>query len=449
MTFSTTSVSNFHDSIPRLDGHGGLERLGDQAMGTGNMEVIGYAIYMRSSFVDFETANDPTGGYVNYVSQDYAQSQGLVSVEGDGSVLIRADSSKPATGRGRDSVRLSSKDEFADGVYILDVNHMPVGCGVWPAWWTTVKDGWPKGGEIDIIEGANALPKRDGTAWRATGNITIPQAQTTRNVASLHTSDNCLAEQGTYMTGTLEANTCSAFMNGNQGCGIKMGGNTTYGVESFGSDVNDINGGWYALWRDMSASGGAYVWFWPRNSPDVPDDVRNPATATTNVAGWGQPAANLTTSCKGDFSNHVIVFNIAFCGDYSAATYGISGCPTTQNCPTFVQATPQAFTETYWSINSLRVYNAQGRPVSGGSRLSKGAIAGIVVGAVVGVVIIGLLVWRYRTSKRYVSQHGPNDTRGETYTNVQAPPHNPAFRRRSRQVIHRLGRTRRRLLSRP
>ena len=418
-------------------------------MGTGNMEVIGYAIYMRSSFVDFETANDPTGGYVNYVSQDYAQSQGLVSVEGDGSVLIRADSSKPATGRGRDSVRLSSKDEFADGVYILDVNHMPVGCGVWPAWWTTVKDGWPKGGEIDIIEGANALPKRDGTAWRATGNITIPQAQTTRNVASLHTSDNCLAEQGTYMTGTLEANTCSAFMNGNQGCGIKMGGNTTYGVESFGSDVNDINGGWYALWRDMSASGGAYVWFWPRNSPDVPDDVRNPATATTNVAGWGQPAANLTTSCKGDFSNHVIVFNIAFCGDYSAATYGISGCPTTQNCPTFVQATPQAFTETYWSINSLRVYNAQGRPVSGGSRLSKGAIAGIVVGAVVGVVIIGLLVWRYRTSKRYVSQHGPNDTRGETYTNVQAPPHNPAFRRRSRQVIHRLGRTRRRLLSRP
>jgi hypothetical protein len=351
---------------------------------------------------DFETANDPTGGYVNYVSQDYAQSQGLISVEGDGSVLIRADSSKPGQGRGRDSVRLASKDEFADGVYILDVNHMPVGCGVWPAWWTTVKSGWPKGGEIDIIEGANALPKEGGTAWKATGNITTPQAMTSRNVASLHTADTCNADSGTYMTGTLESPTCSAYMNGNQGCGVQMGGNTTYGVESFGSQVNDINGGWYALWRDMEASGGAYVWFWPRNSPNVPDDVRNPSTTSTNVNGWGQPAANLTTGCRSDFSNHVIVFNIAFCGDYSAATYGISGCPITQNCPTFVQANPQAFTETYWSINSLRVYNAQGKPVSAGSGLSKGAIAGIVVGVVAAIVIIGLVFWRYRSSKRYV-----------------------------------------------
>ena len=34
-----------------------------------------------------------------------------------------------ATGRGRNSVRIVSKDEFADGVYVLDVSHMPVGCG--------------------------------------------------------------------------------------------------------------------------------------------------------------------------------------------------------------------------------------------------------------------------------------------------------------------------------
>jgi hypothetical protein len=32
-------------------------------------------------------------------------------------------------GKGRDSVRLVSNDEYGDGVYIFDINHMPVGCG--------------------------------------------------------------------------------------------------------------------------------------------------------------------------------------------------------------------------------------------------------------------------------------------------------------------------------
>lgn len=45
-------------------------------------------------------------------------------------------------------------------------------------------------------------------------------------------------------------------------------------------------------------------------------DLQYPNATTTNVAGWGQPGANLTTpSCKKDFANHVIVFNMAFCGD--------------------------------------------------------------------------------------------------------------------------------------
>lgn len=49
-----------------------------------------------------------------------------------------------ATGRGRNSVRIVSKDSFADGVYVLDVDHIPVGCGAWPAFWTTTRSGWPK-----------------------------------------------------------------------------------------------------------------------------------------------------------------------------------------------------------------------------------------------------------------------------------------------------------------
>ena len=56
--------------------------------------------------------------------------------------------------RGRDSVRIISNFAYSDSVLVLDVQHMPEGCGTWPAFWTLSKDGpWPTGGEIDIIEG--------------------------------------------------------------------------------------------------------------------------------------------------------------------------------------------------------------------------------------------------------------------------------------------------------
>jgi hypothetical protein len=45
--------------------------------------------------------------------------------------------------RGRKSVRLLSKKGYSHGtVMIADVEHMPVGCGTWPALWM-VGDGWP------------------------------------------------------------------------------------------------------------------------------------------------------------------------------------------------------------------------------------------------------------------------------------------------------------------
>jgi hypothetical protein len=43
-----------------------------------------------------------------------AQSEGLASVMSDGSFLMRANAETIATGRGRDSVRITSKDEYGD-----------------------------------------------------------------------------------------------------------------------------------------------------------------------------------------------------------------------------------------------------------------------------------------------------------------------------------------------
>lgn len=66
----------------------------------------------------------------------------------------------------------------------------------WPAFWTVVENGWPTGGEIDIIEGANAPPQRFSQAWNATGNITAAASSLlSRDTASLHTAGTCSLNQ--------------------------------------------------------------------------------------------------------------------------------------------------------------------------------------------------------------------------------------------------------------
>lgn len=66
---------------------------------------------------------------------------------------MRVDTTPVITGN-RMSVRIQSNSAFTEGLFLLDALHMPVGCGVWPAWWT-VGPNWPNGGEIDILEGVN------------------------------------------------------------------------------------------------------------------------------------------------------------------------------------------------------------------------------------------------------------------------------------------------------
>lgn len=56
--------------------------------------------------------------------------------------------------RGRDSNRIRSRNAYGDSLIIIDLQHMPEGCGTWPAFWTLSQSGpWPNGGEIDIVEG--------------------------------------------------------------------------------------------------------------------------------------------------------------------------------------------------------------------------------------------------------------------------------------------------------
>lgn len=56
----------------------------------------------------------------------------------------------------------------AGGISVIDLEHMPSGCGTWPAFWS-VGPNWPSAGEIDIIEGVNRQARR---AWSCNNSFT-------------------------------------------------------------------------------------------------------------------------------------------------------------------------------------------------------------------------------------------------------------------------------------
>ncbi|KAG8807701.1 hypothetical protein FRC19_006378, partial [Serendipita sp. 401] len=84
-----------------------------------NAQIPLYKSFVGKQFTDgffFYTDRDPANGVVNYVSQSTAESDGLVSWT-DSTFKMAADSTKDSeSGKGRNSVRLVSREEFGDGV---------------------------------------------------------------------------------------------------------------------------------------------------------------------------------------------------------------------------------------------------------------------------------------------------------------------------------------------
>ncbi|CAE6376808.1 unnamed protein product [Rhizoctonia solani] len=285
-------------------------------------EIIGNKFY---DAFNFETFKDPTHGRVNYVDQSFAQGNNLTFTS-DSKFVMRADSVNlvKSGSRGRDSIRISSKKSYEDSVIVLDLTHMPTGCGTWPAFWTVTTGKWPQGGEIDIIEGIN---------------------NRTSNLASLHTTPGCnMTATPRPMTGVAESTECDVSKNFNQGCGVR------FEEGSYGPGFNARKGGWYAMRRTQD---GISVWFWGRDDSSVPEDVRC-GDKKLRPESWGLPVADFPAdNCdmRSHFGSHKIVFDLTFCGDWAGNEYPNSGCPGT--CVDFVDNNPKAFVEAYWEINSL------------------------------------------------------------------------------------------------
>ncbi|KAF9051066.1 hypothetical protein BDZ89DRAFT_1107789 [Hymenopellis radicata] len=286
----------------------------------------------------FQTFDDPTHGRVNYVDKDTALQTNLSFVSDD-KFIMRADAYQmvPPGARGRDSVRIASTTAYNEALFILDLQHMPEGCGTWPAFWTISRDGpWPHGGEIDIIEGVNT---------------------NSQNLASLHTSPGCTMNDARPQNGRPVSSNCDSAVNYNQGCGVAFKESNSYG-----SGFNANGGGWYAMSKTLAS--GVKVWFWPRDCSDVPDEVRDFGCDTIDIDKWGQPDASFppeTCDQPSHFNEHNIIFDLTICGDWAGSAFGQAGCGTS-TCDDYADRNPDAFKNAFWEINSLRVYNLQNRP---------------------------------------------------------------------------------------
>jgi len=288
--------------------------------------------YDKSNFFshfDFFDGDDPTHGFVNYLSKVESNNKLMAgSIKDKECVYLGVDHMTPNAQGGRESTRVSSKARYTYGLFVTDIEHMPGGCGVWPAYWM-FGDGWPNKGEIDILEGVNS---------QATNAIT------------LHTAPGCVMSaaggDGTHMT-TGDCNAGEAKDGCSQGTKIP-----------FGKAFNEMGGGVLATeWTSATIQ----VWFFPRSA--IPEDITsgNPDPTT-----WGTPSAKFSGDENCDipqhFSEHQIVFNTDFCGDWAGAVWGQDEecralAPT---CEEYVANNGDAFRGAYWTINSVKVYNQAG-----------------------------------------------------------------------------------------
>ncbi|EIW65035.1 uncharacterized protein TRAVEDRAFT_109943 [Trametes versicolor FP-101664 SS1] len=288
---------------------------------------------------DFQNSPDTTThGVAQYVDKDTANSSNLTEINAAGNAIMRAETTGTVATY-RKSIRITSQYSYTGGLVVLDAVHMPTGCGTWPAFWSN-GPGWPAGGEIDMVEGVNDYTNNQVTLHTAPG-CSMPSSDPTT-----------LGISGSLIGGT----DCAAADTANAGCGVRASE-----TNSYGAPFNAMGGGVYAtLWDDD----GIKTWFFPRSS--IPSDLSSSAPQPTT---WGTPMAAFAASSCDPFKyfyQHTAIFDTTFCGDWGGGVWDASGVPGQDqscaartgvaSCSDFVLNNGASFTEAYWEVKSVKIY---------------------------------------------------------------------------------------------
>ncbi|TCD64499.1 hypothetical protein EIP91_004027 [Steccherinum ochraceum] len=276
-------------------------------------------------------------GNVHFIDQADAVSGGLTSVDSNQHAIIKVDNTTNGAGDpafGRNSVYLISNDPLQMGsLLIADINHIPLGCSVWPGLFTQGAN-WPTNGEIDIVENVN---------------------QATINQYSLHVGQTCNqpASAATQQSGKTTGSNCTVVpaLDINSGCIVQE-----TKQNSFGAGFAQAGGGVYAMqWNEQGVS----IWFFSRGD-QIPSDISS-TNNSPDPTGWGLPSAFYPADgCDPStvFGPQFITIYIDICGAFAgqdqvfASTCG-SVAP---NCTALVPD-PANYANAFWDINYIRTFS--------------------------------------------------------------------------------------------
>lgn len=240
------------------------------------------------------------------------------------------------------------KKTFDEGLFILDLDHLPFAPGLWPSFWfkglTNDSARWACNGEIDVIEGITDKLNKSTTNYSTLHTNIINGDDCIQNIPEI-TNKSCSAgDIGYYTCGCSGTENCP-----NLGCGIHWKNSNT-----FGKDFNDNGGGTYAI--EISKDKGITIWFWPRNDPMFPEDFKNENISTTN---WQTQKDNKIqfNACPNHFKNLVLIINTTLCGDWAGSVYDPNDKNNSQKeCQGYATDPNVNITNGYWLINYFKIY---------------------------------------------------------------------------------------------
>ncbi|KAI9064601.1 glycoside hydrolase family 16 protein [Trametes sanguinea] len=293
--------------------------------------------YAGQSFFDdwnfYNHFDNLTNGNVNFLGATDAFDDKLAFINGAGNAIMKVDNSSTLKfNQNRNSIRISSKDQYTVGsVWVADIRHVPYGCSVWGAFWSSAPT-WPLGGEIDTFEAVN---------------------QDYYSHMGLHTNPGCTHSSDAVQSSKLINSTdCSVQANGNQGCIVS---NPT--PASYGADFALTGGGVYVT---EFATDGISIWYFNRSS--IPSVLQG-NVSSINTQQLGIPVANWPAddcAINQFFQPQELVFDITLCGDYAGASSVFFETCTGVCYDDWVLGDPSHYDTAYFEVSYVRVYGKPG-----------------------------------------------------------------------------------------